>query len=153
MFLWPSIGYSIVFMALSSTLPKHLSTSFPLPLSPYYNQWKTSWLSSTHCILVVENLRTLASINRLHHWLSLFFKTFIYFKHMSGSDPHFPKKGFTSPFSSIFIPCAQIVCFVTILRQCRWFLFQCLEFICKFSILLILNVLFYYLGVAIDCYS
>jgi len=37
MFLWSSIGCSIVFMAFSSTLPRHLSTSFPLPLSPHYN--------------------------------------------------------------------------------------------------------------------
>jgi len=30
-------AFSIVFMAYSFTLPKYLSTSFPLPLSPHYN--------------------------------------------------------------------------------------------------------------------
>jgi len=34
------IGCSLVFLAISSTFPNHLSTSSPLPLSPHYNPQK-----------------------------------------------------------------------------------------------------------------
>ena len=53
---------SIVFMAYSSTFPKYLSSSFPLTFKPTLQPLKVLLIILCTMHLVVENLRTLASI-------------------------------------------------------------------------------------------
>ena len=87
---WLIVGCSIVFLAISSSILKHLSTSFPY-LCPRYNPSKSSWLSYVHCILVVENFRILASLWQIASLDWVMSEPLLYFKQMSGSDFTFPK--------------------------------------------------------------
>ena len=62
MIIWSIVGCSIVFLAISSTIPKIFVTSFSLPLSPQYNPSKALLIIYVYiAFLVVENLRILTS--------------------------------------------------------------------------------------------
>jgi len=117
LFLWFIVGCSSVFFGISFAFPNHLSTSSPFTFKPTLQPKKS--LLIVMCTLhsrgrKLENLKkpmVVRIIGISIEWTTL------YFKHMSGSDLHFPNMRFYQSIWLYSFPCAWILCFVVLSGQ------------------------------------